>query len=71
MIKQIEYTHKPSKPTLVAAIRKALATGADFVQLTWGENQITIEKTPWGLTGYGWIGKNGGHDLASIFKMGA
>jgi hypothetical protein len=38
------YERKPSKPTLVAAIRKALNNGADFVQLVWGENQITIEK---------------------------
>lgn len=65
----IEYTNKPSKPTLVAAIRKALNKGADWVQLTWGENQITIERTPWGLMGRGWIGKNGGQDLANEFKM--
>jgi hypothetical protein len=65
----IEYTKKPSKPTLVAATRKALNAGHDFVQLTWGENQITIQKTPYGLTGHGWIGKNGGYDLAQLFKM--
>lgn len=66
---QIDYANKPSKPTLVAAIRKALNKGANFVQLTWGENQITIEQTQWGLVGHGWIGKNGGHDLAALFRM--
>lgn len=68
---EIDYTKKPSKPTLVAAIRKALSAGHDWVQLTWGENQITIERTQWGLIGRGWIGKNGGQDLAQLFKMRA
>jgi hypothetical protein len=67
----IEYTNKPSKPTLLAAIRKALNTGETFIQLTWGENQITIEKGPHELFGYGWIGKNGGQDLAASFRMTA
>ena len=62
---QIEYTKKPSKPTLLAAIRKALAAGETWLQLTWGENQITIERTARGLTGQGWIGRHGGHDLAA------
>ncbi len=65
----IEYTNKPSKPTLLAAIRKALNAGETFIQLTWGENQITIEKGQWGLDGHGWIGKNGGQDLANAFRM--
>jgi hypothetical protein len=69
MYSLMTYERKPSKPTLVAAIRKALNNGADFVQLVWGENQITIEKTQWGLSGHGWIGKNGGHDLALLFRM--
>ena len=67
----IEYTNKPSKPTLLAAIRKALNTGETFIQLTWGENQITVEKGQWGLDGHGWIGKNGGQDLANAFRMTA
>ena len=69
MVIQLDYIRKPSKPTLVAAIRKALNNGGDFIQLTWGENQITIEKGPWGLMGSGWIAKNGGQDLANEFKM--
>ena len=65
---QIEYTKKPSKPTLLAAIRKALAAGETWLQLTWGENQITIERGPYGLTGQGWIGRHGGQDLANEFR---
>jgi len=64
MIIQHEYTNKPSIVTLRAALRKAIAQGADFIQLTWGENQITVERTPHGWIGSGWIGKNGGYDLA-------
>lgn len=65
----INYTNKPSKPTLLAAIRKALNNQETFIQLTWGENQITIERNTWGLHGGGWIGKNGGQDLANEFRM--
>lgn len=61
---QIEYTNKPSIVTLRAAIRKAAGKGETWVQLTWGENQITIEKGAQGWYGHGWIGRNGGHDLA-------
>ena len=63
------YTNKPSKPTLLAAIRKALAAGHDSIELVWGENVITIDRGPLGLDGSGWIGKNGGQDLAGLFKM--
>ena len=61
---QIEYTNKPSITTLRAALRRAVKVGSTFIQLTWGENQITVEKTPYGWTGSGWIGRNGGSDLA-------
>ena len=36
----------------------------DSVQLTWGENEITVERTQYGWIGYGWIGRSGGDDLA-------
>jgi hypothetical protein len=62
---QIEYTNKPSITTLKAAIKKAAAKGETWIQLIWGENQITIERTPYGWTGQGWIGRNGGQDLAN------
>jgi hypothetical protein len=62
---EIEYTNKPSAPTLRAAIRKAAAAGKTWMQLTWGENQITINRNNHGWTGWGWIGRNGGQDLAN------
>jgi hypothetical protein len=65
MIIQHDYTSKPSITTLRAALRKAAAQGGDFVQLTWGENQITVERGPYGWMGRGWIGRNGGQDLAN------
>ena len=65
---QVEYTNKPSIVTLRAAIRKALAKGETWVQLTWGENQITLEKGAWGWTGRGWIGRTGGQDLANELR---
>lgn len=64
----IEYTNKPSITTLRAAIKKAVSKGETFIQLTWGENQITIARSQWGWHGYGWIGKNGGYDLARSIK---
>jgi hypothetical protein len=68
-MRQIEYTKKPSGPTLRAALRKALNDGETWVQLIWGENQITVERGPWGLMGRGWIGRHGGQDLANEFRM--
>ena len=60
----VSYINKPSIVTLRAALRKAAASGGDFIQLTWGENQITVELLERGWHGSGRIGKNGGHDLA-------
>jgi len=65
----INYVNKPSKPVLLAAIRKALAAGHESIELVWGENVITIDRGPLGLDGRGWIGKNGGQDLIGAFKM--
>ena len=67
-MKQIQYANKPSITTLKAAVKKAVAGGETWLQLTWGENQITIEHTPYGWTGEGWIGRNGGYDLAREIK---
>ena len=67
---QNEYTHKPSITTLRAAIKKAAAAGETWMQFSWGENQITIERTPWGWAGHGWIGRNGGQDLANELQRG-
>ena len=70
---QIEYTKKPSITTLTAAIKKAVNSGSTFIQLTWGENQITLERMGahghW--VGSGWIGRHGGCDLAKPLNVRA
>jgi hypothetical protein len=69
MITKHEYTRKPSMATLRAALRRAMDQGSDSVQLTWGENEITVERTQYGWIGYGWIGRSGGDDLARSLNM--
>lgn len=61
---QREYVRKPSFVQLNCAVRDARAKGETFIQLVWGENQITLGNSPRGWTGYGWIGKTGGSDIA-------
>lgn len=68
---QIEYNRKPSAATLRAATVKAINAGETRIELIWGENQITIEKTPWGWLGHGWIGRNGGDDLIKKIEVAA
>jgi len=58
------FARKPSIVSLRAALRKAIARGNDFIVLTWGENEIVVERTQYGWFGYGWIGRSGGADLA-------
>lgn len=61
----------PSKLQLISATKKHILSGAEHITLTWGENEIRLEKQkqwighdgPW--TGEGWIRKNGGYDLAA------
>ena len=67
-----EYTFTGRAPSLAqvkAHIKKALAGNHSWIQLSWGENQITLEKTlcngyfgPW--EGQGWIRRISGDDLA-------
>ncbi len=63
-----EFTGRaPSVAQIKAHVKKAVALGHDWIQLTWGENQITLQQTfgnkgPW--LGYGWIRRVGGDDLA-------
>lgn len=59
-----EYVRKPSFVQLNCAIRDARAKGKTFIQLIWGENQITLERGSYGWDGRGWIGKTGGSDIA-------
>lgn len=63
-MQQIEYIKKPSITTIRAAAIKAINSGETWIQFVWGENQITLEESDWGWVGRGWIGKNGGQDLA-------
>lgn len=59
-----EYTRKPSFVQINCAVRDARRKGESFILLSWGENQITLEKTAYGWDGQGWIGKTGGSDIA-------
>ena len=59
-----EYTRKPSFVQINCAVRDARAKGEVFIQLIWGENQITLGNSHHGWTGYGWIGRVGGPDIA-------
>jgi hypothetical protein len=56
----------PSLAQIKAQIKKAVAEGHDYIELNWGENQITLEHNDmmelW--TGHGWIRRIGGDDLA-------
>jgi hypothetical protein len=64
------YTHEftgrcPSLAQIKAQVKKAVAAGHDWIQLIWGENQITLENfagASW--VGHGWIRRVGGDDLA-------
>jgi hypothetical protein len=68
------YTHEftgrcPSAAQIKAQVKKAIMAGHDWIQLSWGENQITLEKSeangffgPW--FGHGWIRRIGGDDIA-------
>lgn len=76
-MEQIEYTKKPSIVTIKAAIKKAIKADKTWIQLVWGENQITLERGPYGMgyhnpqwIGRGWIGRNGGQDLANALNRG-
>lgn len=62
---QKDYARKPSFVQINCAVRDARAKGETFIQLAWGENQITLERTQWGWVGSGWIGKTGGQDIAN------
>jgi hypothetical protein len=72
MLVEKEYTNKrPSLPQLNAAIRKAIEAGATYIVLRWGANQIHLERSEYvrsGWLGHGWIGRNGGDDIAQSIK---
>lgn len=72
---EIDYTKKPSIVTIRAAVRKAVAAGETFIVLTWGENQITLERVNYAggyrpqWIGRGWIGRTGGQDIATEIEI--
>ena len=69
MIVERLFENKPSIVTIKSNIRKAIASGADFIILRWGENQIGIERSVYGYwMGRGWIGRNSGQDIAKAFN---
>lgn len=64
-MEHIEFTgRKPSKVQIMAKIKPILKTGETFIQVQWGENQITLEQLASGWLGYGWIKNISGDDLA-------
>jgi hypothetical protein len=65
----VDYSKKPSVTTLRRDLVRAINAGHHLVELTWGENQITVERGPHGLFGHGWIGRHGGQDLAAELRM--
>jgi hypothetical protein len=71
VFKEFDFTEKrPSITTIRSRINQAIKAGATTIHVTWGENQIRLEKLkqwigplgPW--SGEGWIGGNGGDDIA-------
>ena len=68
---QHEFTGRaPSITQIKAHVKKAMAGGHDWIQLIWGENQITLERAgQW--FGHGWIRRVGGDDLAREISRGS
>jgi hypothetical protein len=70
MTYEVDFIRKPSITTIRSTIRKALAAEETFILINWGENRILLEylqyaggyRSQW--VGSGWIGRNGGQDLA-------
>lgn len=66
---QHDFARKPSFVSINCVIRNARAKGATHLQLTWGENQLSLQKLAYaGWIGYGWIGKSSGQDIAQKFN---
>jgi hypothetical protein len=65
----VDYSKKPSVTTLRRDLVRAINAGHRLIELTWGENQIVVERGPYGLIGQGWIGRHGGQDLVAELRM--
>ena len=67
---EVEFDRKPSKNQVLKLMRTEFKAGYHTVDITWGENWLTIEKwTDWAhkvhkYVGQGWIKDISGSDLA-------
>lgn len=55
---------RPSNAQILKKINEAINKGYDLIEVSWGENMITIERTNSGWYGFGWIKTISGSDLA-------
>lgn len=63
---------KPSLLQVKVAIFKALREGYNMIEISWGENMLTIERNGVDYYGWGWIKDISGGDLANeLNKEGA
>ena len=55
---------KPSNAQLLKKINEGINRGEDLIELYWGENSITLDKSTGSWYGWGWIRNISGADLA-------
>lgn len=55
---------KPSNAQVLKKINEAINNGEDLIELYWGENAITLDKSNGSWYGWGWIRNISGADLA-------
>ena len=64
----MEYNFKGNKPSnaqLLKKINEAINNGENLIELYWGENSITLDKSGNLWHGWGWIRNISGADLAT------
>ena len=64
----MEYVFKGNKPSnaqLLKKINEAINNGEDLIELYWGENSITLDRSGGMWYGWGWIRNISGADLAT------
>ena len=57
---------KPSNAQVLKKINEAINQGNKLIEISWGENMITLQKTGYSdlWQGYGWIKNIAGSDIA-------
>ena len=55
---------KPSNAQVLKKINEGINRGEDLIELYWGENAITLDKSTGSWIGWGWIRNISGADLA-------